>query len=146
MNLISKKIIASFTLLIMITGCTKSDTAVSQTDQLKTILTAKMWKLSSTVMITTSGNVNQTIATCRLDDLWEYKADGSFARYPGTNKCSTSDLTNLGTWQLVNNDAGLKIVLSTGNYTDEIVTLDATKLQLKYATGTASYIDTYIPN
>jgi hypothetical protein len=138
-------IVVLFSLFLF--GCTKKDEAPNQTAQLASILTAKSWKLSSTVMISTSGNINQTIQSCKLDDLWEYNSSGKFAKFPGTNKCSSSDLTVLGTWEIVDNNKGLKVTLSSGGtYTDEIILLDNSKLQLKFITGTAAYIDTYIPN
>ena len=129
----------------MLVSCTKKDDTGSDIEQMKQILSAKMWKLSSSVMITTSGNVNQTIANCRLDNLWEYKTSGNFSLYPGTNKCTTNEVTILGSWEIT--DArGLKITTSSGSYTDEILLLEAGKLQLKYTLGSGAYIDTYIPN
>jgi hypothetical protein len=104
-----------------------------------------MWKLSSTLLISTSGNINQTIPACRLDNLWEYNNNGNFALYPDTLKCTTNEVTILGNWQIIDSK-GLKITLSNGNYTDEILLLETGKLQLKYTLDSGAYIDTYIPN
>lgn len=140
-----KHLILSLLSIISLISCSKKEESISKVDLMKQTISAKMWKLSSTVFITTAGNVAQTIPTCRLDNLWEYKSDGKFSLFPGTAKCTPTEVTTLGTWDIT--DAkGLKITLSSGSYTDEIVLLDATKLQLKYTLGSGAYIDTYITN
>ena len=131
--------------LCMLFSCTKKGDATNEIEEMKQILSAKMWKLSTSVMITTSGNVNQTIPTCRLDNLWEYKTGGNFSLFPGTNKCTTNEVTILGSWEITNS-RGLKITTSSGSYTDEILLLEASKLQLKYTLGSGAFIDTYVPN
>jgi len=141
-----KKSFLIFTILVSIfTSCSKKDDAPSEIDQMKVLISAKMWKLSTTVLITTSGNVNQSIPACRLDNLWEYNTNGNFSLFPGTNKCSPTEVTTLGTWQITDSK-GLKVTLSSGSYTDEILLLESNKLQLKYTLGSGAYIDTYIPN
>jgi hypothetical protein len=140
-----QRIILATTLILLLVGCSKKEDAVSEIDKMKLVLTAKMWKLSSSVMITTSGNINQTIPACRVDNLWEYNSNGNFALYPGALKCTTNEVTMLGNWQITDSK-GLKITLSNGNYTDEIYLLESNKLQLKYILGSGAYIDTYIPN
>jgi hypothetical protein len=140
-----KNILLVSTVLCMLFSCTKKEEVVSETEQMKQLLSAKMWKLSSTVLITTSGNVNQTIPACRLDNLWEYNSNGNFALYPGSLKCTPTEVTLLGSWQITDSK-GLKITTTSGSYTDEIILLEANKLQTKYALGSGAYIDTYIPN
>jgi hypothetical protein len=149
MKLLQKTITCFLMLLLTTTfvNCTKEDKTPDPSVEIVALLSAKLWKISSTVMITTNGNLNQAIPSCRLDNLWEYNSSRQFFLYPGVNKCSTSELTQTGNWELVSDNKSLKITLANGSsYTDEIVLLDATKLQLKYVIGTSVYVDTYIPN
>lgn len=131
---------------ILFGACDKDDSSESKTEQLSAILSSTDWKLSSSVVVTTSGNITQNIPACRLDNLWEYKPSKEFALYPGANKCTPTEVTILGNWELINDGTQLKITVSGGSYTDDVVLLNETTLQLKYALGSAAYIDTYIPN
>jgi hypothetical protein len=131
--------------ILTLLGCSKKEESISEVDQMKQTISAKMWKLSSTVFITTTGNVPQTIPACRLDNLWEYKSDGKFSMFPGASKCTPTEVTVLGNWDITDSK-GLKITLSSGSYTDEIILLESNKLQLKYTLGAGAYIDTYITN
>jgi hypothetical protein len=148
MKLLQKTITCFLFLLLtsIFVNCSKEENTPEPSVDNVALLLAKSWKISSTVMITTNGNINQTIPNCRLDNLWEYNPSRQFFLYPGVNKCSATEVTQIGNWELVNNNKGLKITLAGGSYTDEIVFLDANTLQLKYVTGTAAYIDTFIPN
>lgn len=141
-----KQFMLGFISVVTLISCTKKEDSISEIDQMKLTISAKMWKLSSTVFITTTGNVAQTIAACRLDNLWEYKSDNKFSLFPGTIKCTPTEVTTLGSWDIT--DAkGLKITTSSGaSYTDEILLLETNKLQLKYTLGSGAYIDTYVTN
>ncbi|HEX8331624.1 MAG TPA: hypothetical protein VF622_03330 [Segetibacter sp.] len=113
---------------------------------LRANLTGHLWKISSTVMVTASGEQPQSIPNCKKDNLWEYKTDGSFAVYPGSILCNSSEVTLYGTWELLNNGKSLKITIpNAGSYTDEVRVLEATKLQLAYTTNNL-FIDTYVSN
>jgi hypothetical protein len=111
----------------------------------KTNLTAHKWKLSSAVQVTSSGEQPVALTPCRTDDIFEYKADGTFTLYPGTSLCTSGQTNTVGTWELQTNATQLKVSSNGNYYVDDIKELTGTKLRLGYSIGTSNYIETYIP-
>ncbi len=135
-----------FISLIFLFSCTKKEDGVDTLSISKQHLTANRWKISTTEMVTATGNQPQTITNCRKDNLWEYKSDGTFAIYPGSVLCTTGETTKFGTWELLEGGKLLKVTITgSGSYTDEVKAIEAGKLQLTFTTGNV-YIDTYISN
>ena len=75
-----------------------------------------------------------------LDNTEEYRANGTYVLYPGSDWCTPSDETIEGTWKLT---AGGTIIQYTykgvsGTYESTISSVDNTTLVVTFATGTGA--------
>jgi len=88
---------------------------------------SRKWKASS---FTIAGFTQQ----CRLDDQFEFHADGTYTYYGGENLCgdSPSDLSKTGTWSINGSDRNLTFDSGTEyEYTANIVNAKNGSLELK---------------
>lgn len=75
------------------------------------------WKTVSYETREGAGEWEPTDEACRLDDTEEYKADGSWTKYDGTNQCSAGTGIIKGTWALTASDT--KIVYTYDGFEGE---------------------------
>lgn len=144
-----KKLLLAFWLVLplsVFTSCEKEPAPANTAHtQKKGIITATKWKLVSSEIVLPGGNQPKEIEPCRLDNIWEYKSDGSFALYVGQELCSQTDKTMYGTWELSNDTKQLEYdITGVGSYADEVVEISSEKLVLKYTTDNV-FTETYMP-
>jgi len=110
-------IVLMFALTLGLTSCTKDETKIA----------SKTWKAVSMKV-----NGTEMIQECDKDDVFTFTDDGKYTIDPGTNKCTTSDVTETGSWSL--SDDGKTFKLNTFNYS--VVELTKTSLILSITIGT----------
>lgn len=77
---------------------------------------------------------------CRLDDMEEYKADGTWIKYDGSNQCPGGNGIGIyrGTWRLTANNG--KVIYTyeeaQGEYESTVESLTETTMVLTFASGT----------
>lgn len=99
-----------------------------------------LWQKTKVERKATGGNWVDVTRDCDLDNIEEYKADGSYYFYPGSDWCGTSGDIMAGTWKLI---AGESIIQYTykaysGTYESTITLLNDKSLVVTFATGTAA--------
>ncbi|MGZ5242565.1 MAG: lipocalin family protein [Bacteroidia bacterium] len=113
--------------------------------QMKETISSKKWKLVSSEMVLPGGNQPKEIEPCRLDNIWEYKKDGTFALYVGQELCSQTDKTMFGTWDLSADTKQIEYnITGIGSYADEVVEISSDKMVVKYTTDNV-FTETYMP-
>lgn len=90
----------------------------------KELLTRKWIQVD---LIASMGGANQSvfddeIDACAQDNIFEFKADGTFVITENTVKCGVNDVVETGTWQLTENDT--KIIIDPATEDPETVTID----------------------
>lgn len=122
-------------------GCEKEDEGKVISEQ----LSAVEWKIVSAVRITVNGNVDDPVNPCRLDNIFRYEDNGTFRIFTGTDLCTSGELGLVGTWELVDDNTGIEIVIQGSSYTDRIVGVSSSELRLQADFGSYSIIETYNP-
>jgi hypothetical protein len=93
--------------IIIVSSCSKSDSSPAAS---RTQLIAKKWKQTD-LLASQSGTpavsiYNSFFEACQRDNIWEFKADGTYIVVEGATKCNAGDpdTVTTGTWQLTDND------------------------------------------
>ena len=124
-------------LVLASVSCSKDD----NNQPTKKDLFAKTWKqtdLLASLAGTAATSVFTTVLkACEQDNLWQFKADGTYTVTEGATKCGTADVVTTGTWTFIENDTKVTFVDATnGTQTFTISELTATSLKLS---GTQTY-------
>jgi len=129
------------TLFLLFSSCSKDET--KSTPASKSALIARNWKqtdlLAAQVGIPEVSVFNTFFEACKKDDIWQFKADGTFTVVEGATKCSPAnpDVITTGTWQLTDNEN--KIVIDDVSKPAETLTIkELTATSLKIS-GTQVY-------
>ena len=139
-------------LAIMFLGSCKKDSdsaSPSGTDK-KTILTAKKWKVSSSIIDPVKDGSTNYLTTCEVDNSHQFNADGTASFDEGTVKCGT-DQTYSAKWSFNSNQTKITIIIpdvDTTEYT--IVSFADSKMVVSYkdklgTTTEYKITDTYEP-
>lgn len=134
-------LIAGVSTVSIFSGCEKEDEGKVISEQ----LSAVEWKIVSAVRITVNGNVDDPVNPCRLDNIFRYEDNGTFRIFTGTDLCTLGELGLVGTWELVDDNTGIEIVIQGSSYTDHIVSVSSSELRLQADFGSYSIIETYNP-
>ncbi len=127
--------------LTTLVGCSEEEDATAFDN-----LTANEWILVSAERRTSTGNSPEPVNPCRLDNVFRYEADGTFKILVGTNLCQAGETGLIGTWQLTSNDTKIAINFpGVGSYEDNIESIAAGELKLKFDVSGYSVIERYIP-
>jgi Lipocalin-like domain len=133
-NIIGIGSVLAITMMIMIGACKKENKVPSSQ------LLVKNWQQTD-LLASVGGSAYSSVFTtvleaCDRDDIWQFKADGTYSVAEGATKCNPSDpeIATTGTWQLIENDSKLIIDdISDVPQTFTITELTSTSLKL---TGT----------
>jgi hypothetical protein len=119
-------------LFILFSSCSKDDNKTESAS--KSALIARNWKqtdlLAGQVGTPEVSVFNTFFEACKKDDIWQFKANGTYTVVEGASKCSTTDpdVVTSGTWQLTDNET--KIIIDD-------VTEPAETLTIKELTSTS---------
>ena len=122
-------------LAFVLAACSKKDEPAS-----KASLLTRKWKQTD-LLVSQAGTApvsvyNTLVEDCSKDDIWEFKADGSFTVVEGATKCDPSDpvLISTGTWQLIENET--KLVIDDISEPAQTLTINELTGSTLRATGT----------
>lgn len=122
-------------LLFVLVACSKKDEPAS-----KATLLVRKWKQTDLLVAQTGtppvSVYNTLVENCSKDDIWEFKADGTFTVVEGATKCDPSDpdLISTGTWQLIENET--KLVVDDVSEPAQTLTINELTASTLRATGT----------
>lgn len=116
---------ALLALFILFSACSKDDNKTAPTS--KSALIARNWKQTD-LLAGQAGSAevsvfNTFFEACNKDDIWQFKADGTYTVVEGPTKCSPTDpdVVTTGTWQLTDNEN--KIIIDDANEPAETLTI-----------------------
>lgn len=142
----------NFLIIIVValfTSCSKGDSVKTKKELLSIggwLLQAKQTKLGNADW----NDVTSGISSCKKDDLHSFASNGQYTISEGGTKCNTADPNTVatGTWELLNNEADIKIIIpsSTLTYTIDLVTENALTITHTDATGIVVVQTRYIYN
>lgn len=117
--------LALLTLFILFASCSKDDS--KSTPASKSVLIARNWKQTD-LLAAQAGTpevsvFNTFFEPCNKDDIWQFKADGTYTVVEGATKCSPADpnVITTGTWQLTDNEN--KIIIDDASEPAETLTI-----------------------
>jgi Lipocalin-like domain len=121
--------------IILIIGSCKKEVVVSRTQ-----LLSRDWQQTD-LIASIAGSAPTSVFTtvmdaCVRDNIWQFKADGTYSVSEGASKCNAADpdIATTGTWQLIDNDS--KLVIDDVNELPQTFTItELTSASLKI-TGT----------
>jgi len=126
---------------MLLTSCSKDDEEQQLT---KTQMLVRKWKQSD-LLISQNGASYTSIFNfffeeCEKDNIWEFKADGSFVVTEGNTKCDPADpdVFGTGTWAFAENETKL-VLTPTGEPSETLVIGELTASSLKLS-GSDSYM------
>ncbi|HLO81363.1 MAG TPA: lipocalin family protein [Chitinophagaceae bacterium] len=133
-NLFKISGILALALFIISSSCSKDDSkpAVSKAQMI-----ARNWKqtdlLASQAGLPAVSIFDTFYQPCNKDDIWQFKADGTYIVVEGASKCNAADpdTVSSGTWQLTDSDT--KIIIDDASepaQTLNIVELSTTTFKL----------------
>jgi hypothetical protein len=103
--------ILTVSLLLIVSSCSKND----EPSATKAQMIARNWKQTD-LLASQAGTPAVSIfdtffEPCNKDDIWQFKADGTYIVVEGASKCDAADpdTVSTGTWQLTDNDT--KIII-----------------------------------
>jgi Lipocalin-like domain len=103
--------ILTVSLLLIVSSCSKNDEPAATKAQ----MIARNWKQTD-LLASQAGTPAVSIfdtffEPCNKDDIWQFKADGTYTVVEGASKCDSADpdTVSTGTWQLTDNDT--KIII-----------------------------------
>lgn len=116
---------AVLALFLLFTSCSKEDNTSKPVT--KAALVARNWKQTD-LLASQTGTPEVSVFTtfmeaCDRDNIWQFKADGTFTVMEGASKCISSDPDTVtsGTWQLAENDT--KIIIDDVKEPAETLTI-----------------------
>ena len=118
--------------LVFALGCNKDDD--EKTPPHKIVGT---WRVTKVETRLSGQDWQNTDEICRLDNTEEYKANGAWTQYDGTDQCGAGTGITNGTWKLAASDT--KVIYTyngvPGEYESTVEQLTGTTMVLSFSTG-----------
>jgi len=142
------KILTFICLLVAAVSCSKSEPSAPVAPKSKTILiTQNTWKLQSVGIDANKDGVTETdvtglVNTCKLDNTYTFKSDGTGTMDESTVKCNAADpQTQAFTWVFKSTETILSGTFSFTNGDATILSLNDTNMVVAYDDpGTGSHL------
>jgi hypothetical protein len=125
-NLHRSAALSLIALFILFSSCSKDDDNTTAAAS-KSALLSRNWKqtdlLAGQVGSAEVSVFNTFFESCNKDDIWQFKADGTYKVVEGASKCASTDPDTVtsGTWQLTENDT--KIIIDDISEPAETLTI-----------------------
>jgi Lipocalin-like domain len=131
--------------VVLLCACGKD--GIAGPDQTKLLAgdTAKVWRLDR--LLENGVDTTALLLPCDRDDYLTFRADGTYALTEGPTRCNPTDtfLVEAGSWALAENTLLLTPTRVGVSVAQQIDTLNATRLVVRYSLGQFQRRAAYIP-
>jgi hypothetical protein len=108
--------------VLFLNSCYKGDSEKTRKELLTQggwVLQGKLTKAGTAVDFT---DVTSSVSACKKDDIQSFNTTGQYGKNEGASKCNTGDpdVIAAGTWEFLNNETELKVIIPSSTITYKI--------------------------